>query len=33
MDKVQKEEDSLIPIFIAMKKFIMPSNAPNAKEG
>ena len=33
MDKVQDEEASMVPIFIAMKNIIMPMNALNAKEG
>ena len=33
VDKDQEEEASMIPIFIAMKKLIMPLNALNDKEG
>ena len=33
MDKVQDEEAFMVPIFIAMKKFMDPSNALNVKEG
>ena len=33
MDKDQEEEASVVPIFIAMKKVIMPLNALNDKEG
>ena len=33
VDKVQEEEAFVVPIFIAMKKFIMLMNALNAKEG
>ena len=33
VDKVKEEEASMVPIFIAMKKVIMPMNALNAKEG
>ena len=33
VDKVQEEEASMIPIFIAMKKVIVPLNALNDKEG
>ena len=33
VDKVQEEEVFVVPIFIAMKKVIAPSNALNAKEG
>ena len=33
VDKVQQEEASMVPIFIEMKKVIMPTNALNAKEG
>ena len=33
MDKDQEEEASVVPIFIAMKKVIMPLNALNEKEG
>ena len=33
VDKVQEEEASKVPIFIAMKKVIMPLNALNEKEG
>ena len=33
MDKVQEEEASMVPIFITMKKVIMPLNVLNAKEG
>ena len=32
LDKVQEEEASLVPIFIAMKKVIVPLNALNDKE-
>ena len=33
MDKDQEEEDSMVPIFIAMKKVIMPLNSLNNREG
>ena len=33
VDKDQEEEASMVPIFIAMNKVIVPSNALNAKEG
>ena len=33
MDKDQEEEASMVPIFIAMKKVIMPLNSLNDKEG
>ena len=33
MDKDQEEEASMVPIFIAMKKVIMPLNSLNTKEG
>ena len=33
MDKVQEEEACVVPIFIAMKKVIVPLNALNCKEG
>ena len=33
MDKVQEEEAFVVPIFIAMKKVIVPLNALNDKEG
>ena len=33
MDKEQEEEASMVPISIAMKKVIVPTNALNAKEG
>ena len=33
MDKDQEEEAFVVPIFIAMKKLIMPLNALNNKEG
>ena len=33
VDKVQEEEASVVPVFIAMKKVIVPMNALNAKEG
>ena len=33
MDRGQEEEASMVPIFIAMKKVIMPLNALNDKEG
>ena len=33
VDKVQEEEASVVPISIAMKKFIVPSNSLNDKEG
>ena len=33
VDKVQEEVAYVVPIFIVMKKVIMPSNALNAKEG
>ena len=33
VDKDQEEEASVVPIFIVMKKVIMPLNALNAKEG
>ena len=33
VDKVQKEEDSMVPIFIAMKKVIVHLNDLNDKEG
>ena len=33
VDKVQEEEASVVPIFIAMKKVIMPCNFLNDKEG
>ena len=33
MDDVEEEETSMVPIFILMKKVIVPSNALNAKEG
>ena len=33
VDKVHEEEASMVPIFIAMKKVIMPLNALNEKEG
>ena len=33
VDKVQEEEASMVPIFSAMKKVIVPLNALNAKEG
>ena len=32
MDKDQEEEDSVVPISIAMKKVIVPLNALNDKE-
>ena len=33
MDKDQEEEAFMVPIFIAMKKVIIPLNALNEKEG
>ena len=33
MDKDQEEEAFMVPIFIAMKKVIVPLNALNNKEG
>ena len=33
VDKVQEEEASIVPIFIAMRKVIVPLNALNDKEG
>ena len=33
VEQVQEEEASLVPIFIAMNKVIMPSNSLNDKEG
>ena len=33
VDKDQEEEASVVPIFITMKKVIMPLNALNNKEG
>ena len=33
MDKDQEEETSMVPIFISMKKVIMPLNALNDREG
>ena len=33
VDKVQEEKASMVPIFISMKKVIVPLNALNAKEG
>ena len=33
VEKVQEEEDSMVPIFIALKKVIMPLNALKDKEG
>ena len=33
VDKVQEEEAFVVPIFIAMKKVIMPLNSLNHKEG
>ena len=33
MEKDQEEQASMVPIFIAMKKVIMPLNALNDKEG
>ena len=33
MDKVQEEEVSMVPISIAVKKFIMPLNSLNDREG
>ena len=33
VDKVKEEEAFMVPIFIAMKNFIVPMNSLNAKEG
>ena len=33
VDKVQEEEASMVPIFITMKKVIIPLNSLNDKEG